>query len=155
MSLDVHELEALYEARIEALDASAFDQAGITAAWTSSSMVDVEEALEGSGLQHLSFDVVAGDTESGPDQRLKPGREVEVVTEVSVAFTYQVRSRADEVTDRRLAHRAARAVLGAMLDPQDPDARPLDFQIVPVGFDRVSRLLLFEVRVNVLHSFVI
>jgi hypothetical protein len=148
------EIEQLFAGRIEALDASAYAQGGLTPGWSRTPLIGSgDDAARGAGLAHLGFDVVCGPTRSMPDERIATDVEVDCLTEVTALFTYQLRtvSVVDQRADRQLAYAAARDVLGACV-ANDARVGIEDFEIEAIGLDAETKLLLVEVRMVFHHS---
>lgn len=144
------QVEDLFATRVEALDASAYDQAPVSAAWRLTDFIDADTVATSTATMHLAFDVVYAGSNEAEDERIL--YDADFLTESTFTFimAYHVR-RTHERVDRKLAYRAAWDALGAMAQKHD-DATVVDFRVDATAYSREAELLIMELEVAVHHE---
>lgn len=112
MTLSVAQVEEEVARRITALDATDYNQGGVSAAWTQGERFGLREDGT-SGLAHLLFHVFV---ESSPNDYSDEGQSYRCArlrSRLTVAFTYRLQVSA-QIADSRLARDAAADVVRAI-----------------------------------------
>jgi hypothetical protein len=150
----VRELEEELAERIQALDATPFDQnkdGQRPAAWREAT-VPLTVLEDASPREHLLFNVWVERSENTGERRDAPGEFAKVESDVVVLFLYNLRA-ADQLPDSRLASDAAHAIVRALM-ARDL-AELVDVRLVhawrPLVSDDGTKLLA-EVRFTVAHD---
>ncbi len=112
----IHEIEDAFAERIEALDADAYEQGSTTHTWHRSPWPFTSGLVDEALRTHLAFSVSMERADAGEYQ--DSAEIVEGVGDLAVVFYYRIRpSSTHALADGRLASRAARDILGALLRP--------------------------------------
>lgn len=115
MTLTIDQLCETTAARIAALDASDYAQAGYSATWTETGIPGAAD--EGSApVEHLQFMVGVVSSQNTDLDHDRAAEEVYLRTTLQVAYGYHMRTGGPtQITDERLAMRAGQSIAAAML----------------------------------------
>jgi len=149
MTISVAAVEAEAVSRIVALTATAYDQGGISAAWTEATTMGPNIQAP-AHMAHLRFQAAITDSPSANGERETPGGEARLRSRLDVSFSYILRQ-SQQRADARLARDAANDIVKAMNVYHDE----WDMEIVNAGRPAISgdgRYLAIALSFDIFHN---